>query len=71
MPVLGLVSFSYMEYTFVADRFTYLASIGLCALTGSVVGPSSKIRMPGALQRFASFCLALFLTFRRCLAYRA
>src|SRR5262249_46301064 len=29
LPVLGLVSFGFTEYSFVADRHVYLASIGL------------------------------------------
>jgi len=31
-PVLGFVDFAFMEYTFVADRFQYLASLGLIIL---------------------------------------
>lgn len=34
-PVLGMVEFSFMEYAFVADRFQYLASMGLIVLIGA------------------------------------
>lgn len=37
-PTLGFVDFSYMEFSFVADRFQYLAGIGLIA---TVVGAAS------------------------------
>ena len=36
-PVLGFVDYGYMEYAFVADRFQYLAGIGIMAVViGSV-----------------------------------
>ncbi|MBN2357822.1 MAG: tetratricopeptide repeat protein [Deltaproteobacteria bacterium] len=34
-PVLGLVDFDFMRYTFVADRFQYLASLSLIALAAA------------------------------------
>ncbi len=35
-PVLGFVRFSYMQHSFVADRYQYLASLGPLALAGGV-----------------------------------
>ena len=34
-PTLGFVDFNYMEFSFVADRFQYLAGIGLIAVVGA------------------------------------
>ncbi len=34
VPVLGLMSFYFMRFSFVADHFQYLSSLGLCALAG-------------------------------------
>ena len=34
-PVLGLVDFFYMEFSFVADRYQYLAGIGLIAVVAA------------------------------------
>jgi tetratricopeptide (TPR) repeat protein len=34
-PVLGFILFSFMTYSYVADRFQYLASAGLLALAGA------------------------------------
>ena len=36
-PVLGFVDYGYMQYAFVADRFQYLAGIGVIAVVISVV----------------------------------
>ena len=35
LPLLGLVSFSYFRYSFVADHFQYLASLGIIALVAA------------------------------------
>ena len=43
-PVLGFVNFGYMEYSFVADRFQYLAGIGVMAvLIGAAVHGASRL----------------------------
>ena len=48
-PVLGFVSHGYMQYSFVADRFQYLAGIGVMAvLAGAAVHGSG--RLPGQLK---------------------
>ena len=36
-PMLGIVDFSFMQIAFVADRFQYLASAGICLLAGSAI----------------------------------
>lgn len=36
-PVLGFIDFSFMNFSFVADRFQYLASIGLIVLFSALV----------------------------------
>ena len=43
-PVLGFVNYGYMEYSFVADRFQYLAGIGVMAvLIGAAVHGASRL----------------------------
>lgn len=36
-PVLGFITFAYMESSYAADRFQYLASIGLIALAAAAI----------------------------------
>ena len=47
-PVLGFVDYGYMQYAFVADRFQYLAGIGVMAV---VIG--AVLRVAGRLPRVA------------------
>lgn len=47
-PVLGLADFSFMRFAFVADRFQYLASVGLLAvLVGGAVKGVNLLRHRG------------------------
>ena len=47
-PVLGFVDFSFMRFAFVADRFQYLASLGLLAvLLGGAVRGAARLRPRG------------------------
>jgi len=73
-PALGLVPFGFMRFTFVADRFIYLASIGplaLLAAGGAVV--AERRQWPAAARR-AGVALALALlaglTWRQAAFYR-
>ena len=44
-PVLGFVNFGYMKYSFVADRFQYLAGIGVMAvLIGAAVHGARRLK---------------------------
>ncbi len=47
-PVLGFVDFGYMQFSFVADRFQYLAGIGLIAVVAGAAGRACQ-RGLGAL----------------------
>ena len=48
-PVLGFVNYGYMQYSLVADRFQYLAGIGVMAvLVGAAVHGAG--RLPGGLK---------------------
>ena len=48
-PALGFVNFGYMDYSLVADRFQYLAGIGVIAvLVGAAVHGAG--RLPGRLK---------------------
>ena len=47
-PVLGFVDFGYMQFSFVADRYQYLAGIGLIAVVAAAAGRACQ-RGLGAL----------------------
>ena len=47
-PVLGFVDFGYMQFSFVADRYQYLAGIGLIAVVAAAAGHACQ-RGLGAL----------------------
>ena len=61
-PALGFVDYGYMQFSFVADRFQYLAGFGLIAV---VVGASVQgaRRFPSPYQRTALALLAPVLLF--------
>jgi Tfp pilus assembly protein PilF len=68
-PALGFVNVYPMRFSFVADHFQYLASIGLIALAANVLA-SLPIPRRAALAGSAALLLTLgFLTFRQSLAY--
>ena len=50
-PVLGFVDYNYMQYSFVADRYQYLAGIGVIAiLIGAAVHGVAMARNTGRLS---------------------
>jgi tetratricopeptide (TPR) repeat protein len=62
-PSLGFVNYGYMQFSFVADRFQYLAGFGLIAvLVGGAAGAAG--RLPGRWKRAApAFLCAALLAF--------
>ena len=48
-PTLGFVDYGYMRYSFVADRYQYLAGIGVIVLFGAAASYGSR-RLPGSLR---------------------
>ena len=74
-PVLGFVDYGYMQYAFVADRFQYLAGIGVMAV---VIGAAtysvrrlSDLWQKGALGVAAVVIIVLgVLTWRQASVYR-
>ena len=76
-PTLGLVEFGYMQFSFVADRFQYLAGLGLLAvLVGAAVHAARKIparpSAAAALPALAAVLVVVLavLTWRQCGIYR-
>ena len=59
-PVLGFVDYGYMQFAFVADRFQYLAGVGVTALFigGTAYGAR---RLPDVPRMTASGALAVIL----------
>ena len=59
-PVLGFVDYGYMQFSFVADRFQYLAGIGLMALLIGVAARHAQ-RLSGALRLGAAGAFVVVL----------
>ena len=75
LPVLGFVDYGYMQYTFVADRFQYLAGIGVLAVVIGMaacgVGRLSDLWQKGALGVAAMALVVLgMMTWRQASVYR-
>ena len=68
-PVLGFIDYGYMEYAFVADRFQYLAGIGVMAV---VIGATTYgVRLlPGLWQKGALGGAAVVLVMLGVLTWR-
>ncbi len=68
-PVLGFVDFGYMQFSFVADRYQYLAGIGLIAV---VVGAAAHgaARLPRAWRYAAAGGAAVALVVLGTLTWR-
>ena len=56
-PVLGFVDFGYMRFTFVADRYQYIALIAPAAVFG-VLAALLKERLTGHFRRTIDFAVA-------------
>ena len=74
-PVLGFVDYGYMQFAYVADRFQYLAGIGLIAVAaGAAAQGAARLSRNGQRIAGAGFAgvLLLFavLTFRQAGIYR-
>ncbi|MDE0532441.1 MAG: tetratricopeptide repeat protein [Albidovulum sp.] len=74
-PTLGFVDYGYMKYSFVADRFQYLAGIGIIAASvGAAAAWISKLPLHPKLGNIAAalaICAALgALTWQRTGIYR-
>ena len=68
-PVLGFVNHGYMEYSLVADRFQYLAGIGVIAvLIGAAAHGAS--RLPGRLKSGATGIMVLLLALLGTMTWR-
>lgn len=68
-PVLGFVDYGYLQFSFVADRYQYLASIGLTTLV--VAGAASfTARRPGAVTLGARLAAGVVLALLSVLTWR-
>ena len=68
-PVLGFVDYGYMQFSLVADRFQYLAGLGVLAV---LLGPATHgvSRLPAALRTGAAGGLAVVLALLGMLTWR-
>ena len=70
-PVLGFVDYGYMQFAFVADRFQYLAGIGVMAVGIGAAARLTDLWRPGALAVAAVAVVVLgTLTWRQASIYR-
>lgn len=73
LPALGFIDVYPMRYSFVADHFQYLASIGIIVLVVSTAAAAlSRLGARPAVARAASVATVLacaIMTSRQCLAY--
>ena len=74
-PVLGFVDYGYMQFSFVADRYQYLAGIGpIAVLTGAAAYAARRVsarwRMAAAGLGAAVLAVLGTLTFRQAEIYR-
>ncbi len=73
-PILGFIEHSYIRISFVAERFAYLASLGvfvaIAPVSVSVVRLSRSLSLSARLGCFLLLTLLSFLTWRRCELYR-
>ena len=68
-PVLGFVDYGYMQFSFVADRFQYLAGIGVMAVL--VGGAARGVRsLPGTLRLAATGAFVVVLAVLGTLTWR-
>ena len=75
LPVLGLVNFGYMGYSFVADHFQYLASMGPLALAGALIARGTAFIFAGrpglqAIPAAGILSVFAFLTWQQCRVYQ-
>ncbi len=66
LPALGFIDVLPMRYSFVADHFQYLASIGMIALIVAVVARVFPSKIFAAIV----ICVLGLLTWRQCFAYK-
>ena len=60
LPTLGFVDFTYLSASFVADRYQYLAGLGIIALLIATAAWLAR-RLPGLLRQGSKFAAALLL----------
>lgn len=70
LPALGFINVFPMKYTFVADHYQYLASIGIIVLAAASLR-KTRIPPPAAISGAAAICAVLAaLTFRQGFIYK-
>ena len=68
-PVLGFVSFGFMQYSFVADRFQYLAGIGVMAVLVGAAAHGAG-RLPSRFKSGATGLLVVVLALLGTMTWR-
>ena len=68
-PVLGFVNFGYMLYSFVADRFQYLAGIGVMAVLVGAAAHGAG-RLPGRFRSGATGLMVVVLALLGMMTWR-
>lgn len=58
LPVLGFINYGYMQFSFVADRYQYLAGIGVIVMIAGAAARCAA-RLPGAYKKPVSAVAAV------------
>jgi protein O-mannosyl-transferase len=69
LPVLGLLNIYYFRYSFVADHFSYLASMGLIALVAAGLATAIQYEPAKVLMSVAALTLLGWQTWHRSLVF--
>ncbi|MGO9527396.1 MAG: tetratricopeptide repeat protein [Verrucomicrobiia bacterium] len=70
LPVMGFVNVYFFRYSFVADHFQYLASIGIIALAVAAVGRLVRARGPQVVLGMGAAVILVALSWRHCAAFQ-
>ena len=69
-PVLGFVDYGYMQFSFVADRYQYLAGVGVTAVLAGAAAHGAQRLPAGAWRRGAAGAAAALLVVLGTLTWR-
>lgn len=73
-PILGFTIFGYMDYSYVADRFQYLASAGIIVLFSSIIFKGAEIlTVPQSIKYAVAvilLCILGILTWQQTILYK-
>ncbi|MGD0061425.1 MAG: tetratricopeptide repeat protein [Verrucomicrobiia bacterium] len=70
LPVMGFFNVYFFRYSFVADHFQYLASIGIITLAVTAVGRLARERVPRIVLGVGAAVVLVVLSWQHCAAFQ-